>query len=297
LIRGGSLLAETTPWLEGGYWQRLYTSNFGAPSTALVVRAPTLVFFPTDETRALVQAEKARDPVNAAREYECTWVTAGAAYFDGGAIDDACDLSRPLDLPPDPRARVGVGVDLAFRGDASACVVVMDRGDGVAHVARVELAKPQRGRALVPSEVLSHFAEIATGYGASVACADGHYFQAAQEVLGAKGITLVATGTSAESKTRAFAHAKELLHGGRVRLPPSGPLRDELRAVTVRNIAGGGVKIESPRTRGSHGDAASAWCAALWSLRIGGAIDAPQFIRVAPVPMWHFGQGRERRGY
>jgi hypothetical protein len=268
LVRGGVLLAETTPWLENGHWHKGYTSNYGQPSTMLVCRAPTLVFFPTSETRALVQGERARDPVNAAREYECTWVPAGAAYFDAGAIDRAVDGARPLTLPPGAPSRVGVGLDLAFRGDSSVLVAALERVDGIVDVARVDVAKPERGKPLIPSAVIEAFAGIAKSYGASLVACDSHYSEVAREILAAHSIVIEACGTSIQGKLAAYAHTRELLHTGKLRLPPTGPLRDELRAVTVRHVGHGGTKIESPRRPGSHGDAAAALVAACWALKL-----------------------------
>jgi hypothetical protein len=282
LIPGAQLIVASTPWSREGVLYKLHAENWNVARHALVAHASTAVLRMGDpEIASMLESESARDPINAAREYGAQWIDGGDAYFDSASIDRAIDATRPLILPPSPGARVGVGLDLAFRADGCSLVVVSELSPGAVHVARVELVAPQRGKPLVPSEVLATFADIARSYGAKHAVADAHYLEANREALAAQGISLIAAGTSAQSKAAVFAYLRELLHGGELRLPPSGPLRDELRAIVQRHVPGGGVKIESPRRAGSHGDAASALAAATWALKLTrGSLGAPSIVRV-----------------
>ena len=263
LVRGGTLLAESTPWLEGGFWEKGYLANYGTPRAMLVCRAPTLFFYPTPETIALVAAETARDPRSAAREYGTTWTANGAAYFDAGAIDRAVDASRVLEIGPDPNRACGVGLDLAFKSDAAALVVVMRNVTGGVDVAKVEILSPAKGAPLVVSEVLSAFGRTAKAYGAYAVSADAYYVQSAAEHFARLGIAINVVGASAESKATAYARVRELAHRGKLSLPAGSPLVAELKAVTSRHVGQGQIRIESPRKAGKgHGDAAAAFVAA-----------------------------------
>ena len=90
IVPGGQLILESTPWSEEGLVYELFTSNHGAPTTALAAKCPTTTMRRDARTRALVAREEQRDPDNAAREFGAAFMPGGSnLFFDPRLIDAA----------------------------------------------------------------------------------------------------------------------------------------------------------------------------------------------------------------
>lgn len=100
VLAGGKLLVVSTAWLESGLLHELIQTNHGHPVTALAAIAPTLTMRDDDRIAQVVDEERTRDPENAAREFDCQPLGAGAgAFFDPAAINAAIDDALPDPLP------------------------------------------------------------------------------------------------------------------------------------------------------------------------------------------------------
>lgn len=267
VVPSACVVMASTPWHRGGWLHKLFDDNWGQPRHALAARATTAAMRVGDvEIEKMLASELARDPRNHAREYLAQWVASGATYIDGDAIDRCIDRDGPLILEHVPGAATAIGFDAAFRRDGFGVVVVQAAEGGHIDVARVELTEPKPGAPLVPSECYALVIDLAKKYRCTHAVCDGHALPAAQEALGAAGISVEAVGTSAQSKVAIYTRLREVIHGRKLGLPPSGPLETELRQITAQTRPGGGLNIESPRRPGSHGDTVSALAAALHGL-------------------------------
>lgn len=269
VVAGGQTVIISTPWTRLGLLHELFEANFGHPDTALAAHAPTLLLQDTEETRELVAREEKRDPVNARREFHAEFMDVDAStFFDPRAIR-AC-IDETIELPiewasvrPEEHV-VSVGADFAFRRDSSALVAVLRDPDDVYRVAAIEERTPDT-RPLKPSEIVQGFGVLAKSYGADVVVADEHYREAVYEHLQDAGIAMIPAPIGANGKADTYVLARALMLEGRVRIPNHERLLRQLREVTSRPLAGGGVSIDSPRWKtGGHGDLVSAFVLALW---------------------------------
>ncbi len=157
---------------------------------------------------------------------------------------------------------VTAGCDLAFRSDSSSLVIVHTRV-GIRYVAEVLELRPQKGVPLKPSEVCAHFAERMKAHGASHVLADQHYRETLDEYLNAAGLVYV---PAPNTPAAAYVRTRVLLRQGVVRLPDHPRLLQQIKEVTGRPLAGGGLSIVQNRWRaGGHGDLLSAMVLALYA--------------------------------
>ena len=267
LMKGGRGIFISTPWPVETLMGELFAKNFEDPTTALAAKAPTTLMRDDDPDLAgTIEAERQRDPENAAREFDCdTSLSGSGGYFDAGAIDAAVD-ERELPVAHVPHYRAAVGCDFAFRSDSSALVAVEYDGKtyGVADV--LEL-RPQRGQPLRPSAVVGKFAEIAKRYDVRHLVSDGHYREAFHESLGTHGLAIWDAPAVLTGKVETYARARAVLHDGRARLPKHTRFLSQLKAIVSKPTPGGGISIVSPRRAGGgHGDIVSAWVLAVHNL-------------------------------
>lgn len=259
LMRSGRGVFLSTPWATETLMSDLFAKNHGNPLTALAAKGPTALMRSDDVHIAdIIEIERARDPENAAREFDCdTSASGGGGYFDPAAINDAVD-EVPRPLPRIAHHACAVGVDLGFRSDSSALIVVQYDGHYY-HVAHVEELRPARGKPLQPSAVVKAFATIAKGYGATHVIADGHYRESIREHLQAHELYVINAPEGVTGKSETFARTRAVLHEGRLRLPDHSRLLRQLREIVSRPTPGGGLNISSPRRAGGgHGDIVSA---------------------------------------
>lgn len=278
VMPGGRVLVSSTPWAASGLLHDLFSRNHGQPRDALAAHCPTLLMRPDDRTARIVAAERDRDPDNAAREFDAVPMSGGSSsFFDSSAIDAAIDRERPIVLAPGPLAYVGI--DLAFRRDSSALVVVHRRGRELAIAETLEL-RPKFGRPLKPSEVIEQFAALARRHGAGWVACDGHYLETAREFFAAAGLSVVVGPEGARGKAESYVHLRNVLGEGRLSMPNDPRLAAQLRAITSSPQSGGGLSITAPRNAQGHGDLVSALVLASWA-----ATAAPRSYRnLAALP-------------
>lgn len=261
IMPGGQVLIGSTPWTEKGLLYELWRDNYATPRTALVAHAPTLVMRPDPDTAAIVAAERLRDPVNARREYDAEFLPQdAAAFFDSRAIS-ASIIEGPI--PANQNSEMFAGADFGFARDSSALVIVARSGDLV-WITFIDEAVPG-DNPLVPSEVIGRFAEAVRKHRASGLCADAHYREAVREHLERADLALMTAPEGAKGKALSYALTKTLLQQGRLRLPRNERLIQQLKDITVRPTAAGGLSIQAPRwPGGGHGDIVSALVLAVW---------------------------------
>lgn len=267
IVPAGQLIIPSTPWTESGLLYDLCERNHGNPVDALAAHAPTLVLRNDEHTRELVEKERERDPENAAREFDAEPMVSGTSdFFDLQAIKQCEDENLPLVLTPQlPNDACGVmGLDTGFRKDPSAGVVVRRNGD-IYEVAECVEIRPPKGGRLVPSVTLVQLFARAKHHRCGVAVADGHYIETVREHSG--GIELQEAPAGVAGKVGAYTDARRMINEGLVRIPAGNKrLLAQLRQVVQKPTPGGQLSITSPRRGGAHGDLASAFVLALWSV-------------------------------
>lgn len=266
VVPGGHVVIASTPWAEAGLLWDLFSKQHGDPQTALVAHAPTLLLRDDDITRAHVERERRRDPDNAAREFDAIPMTGSASqWFDATAIAQ-CTITRPRILTSTGDHRlVSVGVDLGFRSDASALVVLHREADGTIRVAETIEIRPQCGAPLVPSAVVTAFAEVALRHGATTLACDYVYLESLREHAATHGLEVMPLPAGTAAKTQRHIHVRHLFAESKVDISAEDrALLRQLGEVTATATPGGNLAITQPRRAGSHGDLASAFIAACW---------------------------------
>jgi len=274
LVRSGKGMLVSTPWPVETLMGTLFEHNWGKPTTALAIKAPTLLVRGDDpDIAANVADERERDPENARREYDCEIDGIGGdGFFDGTAL--ATSISTEI-LMPGAYNRLWPTVaaaDLGFKNDSSTLCIVQFDGRRYHTVAMVEM-RPKPGAPLKPSVVIGKFAEVAKEYGCTYIVSDGHYRESVKEHLQQNGLALVDAPEGMVGKQETFSRVRSVLHEGLVLLPKSdivSRLVAQAKLVTSKAAPGGGLSIKIPRKAGlGHGDLVSAWVLAVHRLAYG----------------------------
>jgi Terminase RNaseH-like domain len=263
VVPTGQILLESTPWMESGLLWTQWQQNFADPRTALVAHAPTELMRDDPHTLAMVAAERERGGLAAARELDGLFMSSGTnAWFSGIA---ACVTDRAATLPPSrSRCDIGVGIDMGFRSDASALVVVKHEG-GIYRVVEVDEMRPTKTQALQPSAVVNRFANVAKRHNARGWLSDLVYIESIRELASKLGIQTHEAPSGNPGKVRTFSVARDIIAEARLEIPAEHTaLIKQLREVVARPTSGGSFSITSPRRRGAHGDQVSALVLALW---------------------------------
>jgi hypothetical protein len=283
ILRGGQLILASTPWAEAGLLWDFFKRNYGHPVDAICAHAPTLLLRNDEHTRTYVDRERARDPMNAAVEFDAEFMaSAGDAFFDAAAISSSIEE----DPKPAVHSVASVGADFGFRSDSSALVAAyrepLPAQRIVIPLAGVVERVPEKRQPLKPSVVVKEFASHVRANGADHIIADAHYRQSIAEHLETHGLSLVSAPEGANGKADTHQVVRGLFREGRIRIPNHERLVRQLREVTARPTAGGGISIVSPRWRtGGHGDLVSALVLAAWDASRG-LVEAPP-VFAAPV--------------
>jgi hypothetical protein len=257
VVTGGQCVIVSTAWAEAGLLFKLFTEQHGKPSNVMVAHAPTVLMRPDQTER--VEAEYERDPVNAAREFGAVFIGTGAgAFFDSASIKASVEVGRVAPLPPEPSSRCFASADFAFTSDHSAICIIRVTGSLAELVDWLEL-QPKKGAPLKPSQVCAEFATLCHRHGVDALIADGHNKEAVREHLGACGIRFQEAEGGNAGKVKAYGRAQAMLREGRVSLPNLPRLITQLKEVTVKPLAGGGLQISHARRSGKgHGDLSAA---------------------------------------
>lgn len=288
VLPGGQTILASTPWAQSGLLWDLFSRNHGkAGGDALAMRATTTQLNPSEWAATIVARERARDPENAAREFDAQFMQGGTSVFFDSELIDAC-IDDSLDgRMPKPGELTRAGADFGFRSDSSALAIAHMAGPLIL-VAELLERRPEPGRPLVPSETVSAFRDRCRVHGCSYVTADGHYREAIVEHLGS-----ICFADAPAAPHEAFVRARTLMREGRVRLPRNERLLRQLREVEARPLPGGGMSIHMPRWRtGGHGDLAQAAILAIASFG-GETVKAP-----APAensPEWEDAAHEKRR--
>lgn len=257
-LPGGQVVLASTPWAKSGLLYDMFSANDSKHDTAIAVRAPTLLLNPQEWVHEIVRREMARDTDNANREYGAQFMTAGSlACFDPDLLQrNVVDWYKP-----EPGDVLTAGMDLGFRSDSSALVIVLMRAGVIYPVLALEL-RPEDGKPLSPEATIATFAGELKKHGIPFAMGDGHYKETATENLAKYGLGFLDAPTS---PAEAYVRTRNLLKDDRLRLPNEPRLLQQAKEVQAVPLSGGGLSIHHPRWRsGGHGDVCAAWVLACY---------------------------------
>lgn len=273
LVRNGKGMLVSTPWPVETLMGAMFERNWGKPTDAVAVKAPTLLVRGDDpDVAANVADEYLKDPENARREYDCEIDgLLGEGFFDAGALSGSV-VQTVYPGKYNPLWPTAAAVDLGFKHDSSTLAIVQFDGRKY-HTCLLMEKRPKAGQPLKPSEVIKDFAQAAKRYGCGSVISDGHYREAVREHLAAENLGLIDAPEGMKGKQDTFSRVRSVLHEGNVVLPESDlttRLLAQAKMVTAKPSPGGGLSIKIPRKIGlGHGDLVSAWVLAVHKLAYG----------------------------
>ncbi len=290
LVRNGKGMLVSTPWPVETLMGAMFERNWGKPTDAVAVKAPTLLVRGDDpDVAANVADEYLKDPENARREYDCEIDgLIGEGFFDQSAL--ATSIHK-VEYPGifNPLWPTAAAVDLGFKHDSSTLAIVQFDGRKY-HTVYLAEKRPRAGSPLKPSEVIRDFAQIAIRYGCRNVVSDGHYRESVKEHLATYNLGIIDAPEGMKGKQDSFSRVRSVLHEGLVIIPEcelSTRMLAQAKLVTAKPSPGGGLTIRIPRKVGlGHGDLVSAWVLAVHRLAYGRIKE--EIVRAIPgTPSWN----------
>jgi hypothetical protein len=275
----GYVLLISTIWPTENLTAELFERNFGHPVDAVAAMGESMFMRPSEQLAQDIARETARDPENADREYRNrSTATGGSKVFDKDSVNDSLVEGRPLVVHAPEGAVVGFAADLAFERDSTTGAAVSQL-DGNFELLEFDEIRPAKDAPTSPSyAVRQRLTPLVRRHGGSSIMADSHYRQTAIEHFDADGIEFQRAPEGAQGKFDVYMFVRGLLRERKLRLPDVPRLVSQLCAVTSTPLAGGLVRISSPRRAGQgHGDIVSALVLACWAAREGSS--EPEWIR------------------
>ena len=253
LLPGGQAWIVSSPWDDSGEFNALFTDAFGKPGRELAFHSDSLSMNPT-LSRADIEAERRRDPDNAAREYDAVPLSSSSLqFFPKAAIDAAMSHGRRINSPPSDAPHWG-GSDLGFRKNSSAVAFARCERSKIVlayHDERI----PQKGAPLKPSEVCREFARTAKSYKCSSIRGDGIYGDTAREEMSREDCWYEEWAPTNPAVAEAFTKFRALMLEGNLELTADDRLRKQLEGTRFKKSPDGvGVKIVLPKQGAAHGD-------------------------------------------
>ncbi len=204
-------------------------------------------------------------------EFGAEFLASGAALLSEADIRACVTLAG--DLSPREVAGAVVGMDVGYRRDRSAAVVLgFDHTqENLLRVAAIRTWAPaqdlSQGTEAHAEMVLAGVADLAKEYNAMVV-GDTYESQTTSARLQAHGVMVELTGTGAGVKGRMYRETAARIRLGLIQLPDHELLVAELRRLKVR-YGGASPSIENPRVGDSHGDIGEALARAVFHLSEG----------------------------
>jgi hypothetical protein len=253
-IPGSMIIGISTPHKRAGLLFEKWRDYYGTEDDdILVVRGPSLVFNPTLNPKLIEQA-LARDPQEAAAEWNAEWRADISGFLDPVWVDRAATLEAG-ELP----AREGIHYwgfldPSGGRHDAFTCAVAHKEGNRIV----VDTVRGRRAP-FDPSSVVAEYVDVLRRYGIREAQADRY---AAKWVVSAfaeprRDITIT---PSERSKSEIFLEAEVLFAQGSIAIPNDRILLQELRSLERRTHRGARDSIDHPIN--GRDDYANACCGA-----------------------------------
>jgi Phage Terminase len=250
MTTNGMLIGISTPYRRVGLLHAKHREHFGQPSDdVLVVQGPSTAFNP-NLTQAEIDAAIADDPEGARAEWEATFRSDLAAFFDEATIEAAVDRDRPLELPPRAHQYSAFVDPSGGRNDAFTICIGHEEGESfVADVVRG--TKPP----FDPQEVVKSYAALLKDYGITEVTGDGYSESWVETAFQDVGI---AYQRSELKKSQLYLEALPLFMRGAVSIPDFQPLLRELRLLERSTHRSGRDTVDHGRN-GSD-DYANALC-------------------------------------
>jgi hypothetical protein len=256
----GMLIGISTPYRRTGLLYQKHRENFGVASDdVLVVQGPSVTFHPT-LTQNEIDAAITADPEGATSEWQATFRSDLAAFFDEPTIEAAIDRDRPLELPPRTNHRYVAFCDPSGgRHDAFTICIGHRNGYGADACFVVDVVRGTRPP-FDPHEVVKDFAALCREYKITEVRGDRY---SAEWVVTAFRQAGVNYKPADKNKSELYLEALPLFTRGAVSIPDLPPLLRELRLLERATHRGGKDTVDHPRNGSDDFANALCGCAAL----------------------------------
>jgi hypothetical protein len=262
IVPGGQIMVISTPWAKVGLLWQLHYDNHGHPRTALAAHAPTSLMRDGDPvTMAIVERERRRDPIKAAREYDALFLDGASMLFASADVDAAVDVGV-VERPYDPACSYRMTVDVGLRNDSTVVLIFhveLQRRDGgppVRHlvVDAVRILKPTIEHRISLDEVEATIARYAHRFHVSIVVGDIHYSDALAPRLAARGIRFSEAPMHPNAQQARATLLAARFSAGAIRLVHEPTLIKELKEATITRHAGGRTSVGAPDSKRKHDD-------------------------------------------
>lgn len=269
----GKLIALSSPYARRGVLWEQYKRYYGKPGSILVAQAPSLLMNPS-LPQSVVDRAYAEDPASAAAEYGAEFRTDIESFISRDAVQGAV-MSGINELPPLDGVEYRAFVDPAGGSgqDSFTLAIAHREGDQIV-IDAVRAIKPP----FSPEATIDELAELVRQYRISQVTGDRWGGEFPRELFRNRGIAYY---VAEKSKSDLYRDALPLFNSGRVSIPDSDRLINELAGLERKTARGGRDSID--HAPNSHDDLANA-CAGVLSLLARKRLDLIfEFIEPDPV--------------
>ncbi|MDL0429584.1 hypothetical protein QPM17_00465 [Marinobacter sp. TBZ242] len=244
---GGKLIALSSPYARRGVLWNNYRRYFGKEGRILVAQAPTLEMNPSLNPAVVIQA-RAEDPIAAAAEYDAQFRTDIETFVSLEALEACVRIGHP-ELPYSTQQHYSAFVDPSGGAVDSftLCIVHMEGREVVVDLARA--VKPP----FSPEHVVQEFADILKEYRIRSVRGDNYAGEWPKEQFKKRGIQYY---RSEKPKSGLYQDLLPLINSGRIEIPNTPQLINELNGLERRTTRGGRDSID--HAPGAHDDLANA---------------------------------------
>jgi hypothetical protein len=266
LLAGAQMWIPSSPWTDAGPFHEMFTASFGKPlvNETLAFHSDSRSMNPT-LSRADEEAERKRDPENAAREYDAIPIPAGTArFFPDDAIAKSINPDRPTTLPPVRDVLHYAGADWGLTKNSSVQAIARPEG-GKARLTFVDELRPTAEESVSPAMTVPRFMRQAMTYGCKTVRGD-HYLAPLRREERDKFVaslafehrasvpTFEAFDPNRDAQAALFTELRRRMQDGHVELPNDPRLLSQLKGATVAHLPGGATKVILPKQGHAHGD-------------------------------------------
>lgn len=230
-------------------------------SRALVLKAPTWVFYPGFDEAFLIE-ERERDPEGFDRDYGANFQKPGGSniFLPARSIEQCIETGRQ-ETPPEAGREYVAWIDAAFKRDRFCCGAAHGETGAEAEVVHVDLVRcwtPQPGFPLDDKAVVKDIVEtILRPYGIDRVHGDQFADIPLKTEFARYGIGFIECPTSNPEKHAAYVNLRAALRAKLVRLPDEPLMVQDLKGLISRKTQGGLTWIGAPKLKGAYDDAAT----------------------------------------
>lgn len=264
LVPGAQEWVVSSPWIDSGPFYDLVQRYLGKPDDGIVCfHSNSRAMNPTLDPVREAQMRR-RDPDKASRELDAIPMTGGGDDFFPASLIDACMVDAPPWAKGTPHFG---GTDLGFRKNSSALALshaaTID-GRMRAVLGFVRELRPEKGKPLVPGEVVKTFARDCYDHDCSSMKGDLHYADTAQEKLAeiandaSDGIRIAVSYDehipTQESNAAVLTELRRRMLEAQAILGTDPVLRQQLKGTKSKALPGGKIVVILPKRGQLHGD-------------------------------------------